>query len=353
MTEPILSRLLHPVIQAPMGGGASTPALAAAVSDVGGLGFLASGYKSAASMAEDVAATEALAQAEFGVNVFVPGEPVDRATLEAYLAEIEPEAERLGVKVGEARYSDDDWRGKLDFLLGHPVAVVSFTFGCPDADVLEALREAGSEVWITVTSAEEARVAAEAGADALVVQGAEAGAHQGSFVDGDHEPIGLLALLQLVAATVEVPLVASGGIATGSGLAAALAAGASAAQLGTAFMLCPEAGTSELHRRALAGAAPTALTRAFTGRRARGIVNRFLEEHRDAPSAYPEIHYATAPIRAAAREGSDPEAVNLWAGQAHALAVSEPAADVVRRLGRDARTALARAEQQLERPNGQ
>jgi nitronate monooxygenase len=154
---------------------------------------------------------------------------------------------------------------------------------------------------------------------------------------------GLLALLQAVRVTVEVPLVASGGIATGAGLAAVLVAGARAAQLGTAFMLAPEAGTSPAHRQALQSEQPTALTRAFTGRLARGIGNRFMLEHEGAPVAYPEIHYLTAPLRKQAREEGDRESINLWAGEAHALAEALPAGEIVKRLVAEAEAALAGA----------
>jgi nitronate monooxygenase len=202
----------------------------------------------------------------------------------------------------------------------------------------------GSEAWVTVTSPEEAREAAAAGADALVVQGGEAGGHRGSFTDRADVPVyGLLSLLQLVRAAVELPLVASGGIATGPALAAVLCLGARAAQVGTAFLRTPEAGTHPAQRDALATHEPTALTRAFTGRLARGIRNRFMAEHPDAPVAYPELHYATAPLRAAARDAGDAGGFNLWAGEAHALAEEIPAAEVVARLVAGAREALAGA----------
>jgi nitronate monooxygenase len=339
--DSLLHQLRVPIVQAPMGGGPSTPELAAAVAGAGGLGFLAAGYKSADDLATEMAATRDLTE-RFGVNLFVPG---PRAEVERFGPYVEGlKAEAADREVGEPRWSDDEWRAKLEVLRREPVPAVSFTFGRPEAEAIEGVKAAGSEAWMTVTTPEEARIAAAAGADALIVQGHEAGAHQGTFDDaGAGEAIGLFALLQLVRAETDLPLVASGGIATGAGVAGALAAGASAVQIGTAFMLCPEAGTSEPHRRAIAAAGPTELTRAFTGRRARGIANRFLREHRDAPSAYPEIHYATAPLRAAARERGDPEDLNLWAGQAHALAREEPAAEVVARLDEEARQALRAA----------
>jgi nitronate monooxygenase len=335
----LLDDLRVPIIQAPMGGGPSTPELAAAVAGAGGLGFLAAGYKSAEDLAADVAATRGLTE-RFGVNLFVPdprSEPERYGPYVDALKEQTPDA-------GEPRWTDDDWEAKLKLLRQQPVAVVSFTFGCPPAEVVEAVKATGAEAWLTVTTPEEAQQAAAAGADALIVQGHEAGAHQGTFDDEEAgEAFGLLALLQLVRAESDLPLVASGGIATGAGLAAVLAAGATAAQIGTAFLLCPEAGTSEPHRQAIRAGGPTELTRAFTGRRARGIANRFLRDHRGAPSAYPEIHYATAPIRAAARQRGNAEDLNLWAGQAHALAREEPAADVVARLDAEARQALEAA----------
>jgi nitronate monooxygenase len=174
----------------------------------------------------------------------------------------------------------------------------------------------------------------------------EAGGHRASFADGDDgEGLGVLALLRLVAASgTELPLVATGGISDGPAVAAVLAAGARAAQVGTAFLRAPEAATNAAHRAALATDTPTALTRAFTGRMARGLVNRFLTDHTaHAPAAYPEIHHATAPVRAEARRREDPDWFNLWAGQAHRLAPELPAAEMVRTLSRDAQAALERA----------
>jgi nitronate monooxygenase len=214
---------------------------------------------------------------------------------------------------------------------------------------VDDLHGIGTAVWVTVTDVEEARAAAEAGADALVVQGVEAGGHRGSFVDRDDRvDYGLLALLALVSANVDLPLVATGAIATGEAVAAVLVAGAAAAQLGTAFMRCREAATSPPHRAALASVRPTGLTRAFSGRLARGIVNRLQAEHTSAaPIAYPEINHLTAPLRAHGRSVGDPDLVNLWAGQAHELAREAPAAEVVARLDRDARRALADARRKL------
>jgi nitronate monooxygenase len=336
--------LEHPIVSAPMGGGASTPALAAAVSEAGGLGFLAAGYKAPEAVREDIAAVRSRTARPFGVNIFCPPGLADAGAVERYAARLEGDAGRLGIQLGRPRHDDDGWEAKLALVAQERVPVVSFAFGCPDAAVLAELRAAGCEAWVTVTTPAEAREAVRAGADALVVQGVEAGAHRGSFDDAAPGDIGLLALLQLVRAQVDAPLVAAGGIATAAGVAAVLAAGAEAAALGTAFLRAAEAGTAPVHRAALGTEEPTALTRAFTGRTARGIANRFLLEHSaEAPSAYPDVHHLTAPLRAAARERSDPDLVHLWAGQAHALTRDVSAAALVAELSAGARRVLAEA----------
>ncbi|HEV3001162.1 MAG TPA: nitronate monooxygenase [Solirubrobacteraceae bacterium] len=346
----VLERLDVPIVLAPMAGGPSTPALAAAVAGAGGLGFLASGYLSAARTREQLAEARRLTSGPVGVNVFVPGDAApERESLERYLERLRAWAGGVGAELGEPVRDDDDWGAKVDLLAREAVPVVSFTFGCPPPDVIERLQGAGSEVWVTVTAVDEASEAAGAGADALVVQGAEAGGHRGSFADRPDLPVdGLLPLLQTIAAKVPMPLVAAGGIATGPAVAAVLCAGAAAAQLGTAFMLCPEAGTSPAHREALRSPRSTALTRAFTGRLARGIRNDFMDRHSEgAPIAYPEVHHVTAPLRRAAREAGDADRINLWAGEAHELAEPLPAAEVVARLARGARDASARVARRL------
>ncbi len=323
-----------PIVQAPLAGGSSTPALSAAVAAAGGLGFLAAGYRSAEAMASDLAELRRLSDRPFGVNLFAPtGAPADPAAVAAYAERLRPEAVRAGVELGEPRFDDDGFEAKLEVLRADPPAVVSFTFGCPAPELVAELRDRGAEVWVTVTNPADGRLAATAGADALVAQGVEAGGHRGSFDDREGEAeIALLPLLSLLRPT-GLPLIAAGGIADDAAVAAVLAAGAVAAQVGTALMLTPEAGTATVHREAIRSERPTALTRAFSGRRARGIVNRVLAEHGDAaPSAYPEVHHLTVPLRAHGREHGDGDLVNLWAGQAHALAREEPAGETVARL---------------------
>jgi nitronate monooxygenase len=338
--------LRHPIVQAPLAGGPSTPALAAAVSEAGGLGFLAAGYLAPEMLRENVAQVRGLSSAPFGVNLFYLTEtPVDQDSLAAYARELEPEARRHGVTLGTPRFEDDAFAAKLELVLAEGVEIVSFTFGCPPQEVVRRLHEAQIAVWVTVTDVEEAATATRAGADALIVQGVEAGGHRGSFLDADGAgELGLLALIRLVARESKLPLVATGGIADGAGVAAVLAAGAAAAQIGTGFMRCPEAATSQPHRDALGVPGGTVLTRAFTGRRARGIFNRFVSQHEaHAPSAYPHVHHLTSPLRKAARAAGDAQTINLWAGQVYPLAEATPAGELVRRWSTQAQAALTEA----------
>ena len=339
----LVDQLEHPIVQAPMGGGPSTPALAADVSAAGGLGFLAAGYKAADAVLADVAEVRRLTTRPSGVNLLAPpGPAADPAELDRYAADLREEAARYGVEPGKPRHDDDSYEEKLALVIDERVPVASFTFGCPAPEEVERLHGADAEAWVTVTTTGEAAAAAAVGADTLVVQGVEAGGHRASFDDDRPGDLGLLALLQLVREATDLPLVATGGIATARGVAAVLAAGAAAAQVGTAFMLAPEAGTSPAHRQALAGDRPTALTRAFTGRTARGIENRFMREHEaSAPHGYPDVHHLTAPLRSAARERGDVDGFHLWAGQAYQLAEEIPAGELVRRLAQEARDVLS------------
>ncbi|AUS79928.1 2-nitropropane dioxygenase [Actinoalloteichus sp. AHMU CJ021] len=328
--------LTTPVVAAPMAGGASTPDLVVAVNSAGGLGFLAGGYRSAQEMLHQVSEVRGRTDRAFGVNLFVPGE--DRAVpaeLDEYRRRLAPEAARVGVELGEPRWDDDGFPAKLAALLDDPVPVVSFTFGLPDASAVRALRRAGSLVVVTVTCVEEARAAAERGADALCVQGAEAGGHQGSFDDTEERVQPLASLLAAVRASVPLPLLAAGGLASPAAVRAALGGGAVAVQVGTALLLADESGASATHRAALVDPEPrtTRVTRAFSGRRARGLVNRFLAAHDEAaPAAYPQVHRMTAPLRAAAARAGDTGTTHLWAGTGFRSASARPAAAICQEL---------------------
>ncbi|EDY62655.2 LOW QUALITY PROTEIN: dioxygenase, partial [Streptomyces pristinaespiralis ATCC 25486] len=260
----------HPIVQAPMAGGASCPQLAAAVSETGGLGFLAAGYKTADGMYEEIKQVRGLTARPFGVNLFMP-QPgnADPAAVGVYRVQLAGESTWYETPLGDPdRGRDDGYDAKLAILLDDPVPVVSFTFGCPPRSVLESFGKAGTFTIVTVTTPEEAQAAQWAGADAVCVQGIEAGGHQGTHRDdpsADGSGYGLLALLALVKETVQMPVIAAGGLMRGSQIAAVLAAGASAAQLGTAFLVCPESAAHPLHKQAMTNPlfVRTEMTRAF------------------------------------------------------------------------------------------
>ena len=319
-----------------MAGGASTPALAAAVTEAGGLGYVAAGYKTAAAVADDLAAVRAATSGPLALNVFIVErhEPI-KEELDAYRAALVPEAKRLGATLGEPTWDDDGRRAKLELVLDERPDLVSFTFGCPEAEVLSRLADAGVHTAVTVTTADEAREAVVRGAQSLVVQGPDAGAHRGTWdllAEPSTQP--LPELVRDVRAAVDVPLVAGGAVMDAADVEAVLGAGAVAALCGTAYLLADEAGTNPLHRKALTDPAfeVTELTRAYTGRWARGLANRFIAEHRDAPAAYPQLHHLTAPLRKAAVAAGDAQVAHLWAGTGHALARPGPAAEITRSL---------------------
>jgi nitronate monooxygenase len=334
MTEMELGSEL-PIIQAPMAGGPSTADLTAAVARAGGFGFLAAGYLSPAQLRELISATRALSSAPFGVNIFCPSTPADLGMVRRFAQVIQPVSDRLGVALGEPRWEDDDFDHKLEIVEAERVSCVSFTFGCPSPSTIDRLHRASCRVAVTVTSPAEARLAEGAGTDLLLVQGTEAGGHQGSFLDLAPKVRPLLSLLDELRESTRIPLVGSGGIMTGAQVAEVLDQGVVAVQLGTIFLCCPEAGTSATHRRALLdGTYPdTVITRAFSGRYARGLANEFALTYGDvAPEAYPEIHHLTRPLRAAAAQAGDPSTPNLWAGQGWQSVRSASAQAIVRRI---------------------
>lgn len=277
-----LDDLAIPIVGAPMAGGPSTPGLAAAVTNAGGLGLLAGGYVAPQRLAESISEARSLTTGPIGVNLFVP-QPclAGDAELDGYRQLLVPFAEQYGVEPGHPHPDDDGWLEKLDVVADVAPEAVSFTFGCPEPAVLDRLRARGVLTLVTVSSAVEAAVAVQAGAGALVVQGPEAGGHRSIFDPGAEPPTA--PLLELVAQTADlgVPVVAAGGLGDAAAVRRARDAGAAAAQVGTALLLCDEAGTSEVHRRALRDAAfaDTVVTRAFSGRYARSLANAFTERY--------------------------------------------------------------------------
>ncbi|BFU44378.1 NAD(P)H-dependent flavin oxidoreductase [Krasilnikovia sp. MM14-A1004] len=329
--------LAVPLIAAPMAGGASTTAMVTAAAHAGGVGFVPAGYRSTADVAERIAAVRA-AGVPFGVNLFAPPPvPVDPDAFRRYADDLESDAATFDLTLRDAALVEDDdqWQDKVDLLLADPVPVVSFTFGIPDRRTVAALRRAGTLTWQTVTGPVEAQAAADAGVDALIVQAAAAGGHSGTL--SPHRPLPELRLGDLLAAVrarTGLPMVAAGGIGTAADVAAAGRAGAAAVVVGTVLLRTRESGISATYRAALAeGARDTVVTRAFTGRPARGLRNDFIDRHTArAPLGYPAIHHLTAPMRRAAAAAGDPERLHLWAGTAYRHAREESLAETFGRL---------------------
>src|SRR5208282_3634792 len=284
MTQSDLLRdlgITHPIIQAPMAGGPSTPELVAAVANAGGLGSLGSAYSTPEQITSEIKKVRALTDKPFNVNLFAggyaPESPVDAAPMLALLAEIH-ELLHLPPPTLPA-WPVNPFEKQLQALLEARPAVFSFTLGIPDAHAIARLQAAGIATFGTATNVEEGRRLEASGVTAIVAQGAEAGSHRGTFVGSfDSAMVPTFELVQSLRAAVSVPIIASGGLMDGRDIAQAFARGASAAQLGTAFLSCPEAGTPEAYRSAIlaARADTTVITRAFSGRPARGLLNTFI-----------------------------------------------------------------------------
>ncbi len=341
-----------PIVQAPMAGGVTTPALVAAACEAGALGSIGAAVLSPARIREEVAAVRALTAKPFAVNLFVLDEPdaFPRAGEAEAIARLAAWRARYGLppQSPPARLCESP-AAQIDALLEAAPAVASFHFGIPAAARLDALRRAGCRIVGSATNVAEARAWADAGADAIVAQGAEAGGHRGTFVGGfDEGAIGTLALVPRLVDAVRVPVIAAGGIMDGRGIAAALALGAAGVQLGTAFLACDESGAHPGWKAALAEAdvRGTRLTRVFSGRPARGLVNGFMEAMRGdegAVPAYPMQNALTGELRAAAAKVGDVEGMSMWAGQGAAMARALPVRELVARLVAETDAALAAA----------
>ena len=297
-----------------MAGGVSTVDLALAVSRKGGLGFLAAGYKTPEAIEKEMAVCSA-SDLPYGVNLFVPQhDPINAEAIERYQQQLEQDFQ-MQLVVQPA--NDDFWQEKLALVMKYQVPFVSFTFGCPSKELLEQLKNNGSITIVSVTNLEEALIAVNHGADAICLQGAMAGGHRASFQNRDEDAsLSLTDLIKLVRKEVEIPIIAAGGIMTGEDIQPALRAGADAVQLGTAFLCTKESGANAVYKEALRSNqfTETALTRAFTGRLARGLKNDFMHNYEElAPAIYPAVHTLTQPIRAKALKDHNPQAMSLWA----------------------------------------
>lgn len=327
-----------PLVGAPMAGGPSTPQLAAAVSNAGGLGMLAAGYLNADQLAEQVQQTRELTDRSFGVNLFCPADPNDnpvnaKALLQDYRLALAPLGREYGLDIlNDEIVLPDHFCSLLDWLLANPVPVVAFTFGCPSAEQIEQLQTVNTCVGVTITNQQDAAFAAQAGVDFLCVQGPDAGGHQSTFrVQDEVNQLPLSQLVPAVQAVTNLPLVAGGGVGSNQDVRSLLALGVEAVQVGTLLLLSDEAGTSQAHRDALqSGIADTRLTRAFTGRPARAIVNDFVTEFDTlAPAVYPHMHYLTAPLRAKAKDVGAWQHFNAWAGTGFSQAHTKPVTELI------------------------
>jgi nitronate monooxygenase len=332
-----ISDISKPLIVAPMAGGPSTPQLAAAASNAGGLGMLAGGLLSPDVLAERIGAARALTSGPIGVNLFAPQPSAGtQRQYTEYAKALEPETQRYGVRIGTPRYDDDGWAEKLIVVSDMRPPVVSFTFGLPSERICSRLHNSGIMLLASVTTVAEAKLAVARGVDALIVQGPAAGGHRATF-DPAAPPCEapLLKLLNAIRVDADVPVVASGGLATADDVARVIAAGAVSAQLGTAFLLADEAGTHPTHRAALRDKAfaETVVTRAFTGRYARALRNGFADRYgRQAPFGFPQIGFMTASLQSAAAEADDAHGMALWAGARFRQARMGPVAEIFRSL---------------------
>jgi len=328
-----------PVVLAPMGGGPSTPELAAAVSNAGGLGSLAAAYSSPEKITEDIAKIRTLTKRPFAVNLFSPAaqEPL-RGDVEAVSKFLTGFHQRLGLPSPQLpSHSIEDFEKQIDAICASKPLAVSFTFGLLPLQAMERLKAQSIFVIGTATTVDEARQLERAGVDAVVAQGGEAGAHRGTFaVPAEQALIGTVALVPQVVDAVRVPVIASGGIMDGRGILAALALGARAVQMGTAFLAAKEAGTSPAYREALLKAREdqTTVTRAFSGRMARGIENEFIIKWNDSGLnnlSYPWQNAFTQQMRRAASAAKDAGLLSLWAGQGVGLIRQGSAAELIER----------------------
>ncbi|MED5388694.1 MAG: nitronate monooxygenase [Pseudomonadota bacterium] len=346
-----ITRLLNldiPLIQGPFGGGLSSVTLAAAVSEAGGLGSFGAHHLTPEAILETAAAIRQRTDRPFALNLWIPPhDPATPADVQRGTDLLAPYYREQGLAPSTLPEADywPDYGAQVDAILEARPAVFSFVYGIPAPAILSACRQRGIRTLGTATTVAEARALEKAGVDAIVATGFEAGGHRVSFLDHPERSLnGSFALIPQIRDAVSLPMIAAGGIADGRGMAAALMLGADAVQVGTAFLACKESNASGLHRDMLFSerAQQTGLTRAFSGRLARGIRNRFMEdmEGRDDIPGYPLQTWLTRPLKQAAQQQGDPELLALWAGQAAPLLRHRHAAELITELVTDCQKKL-------------
>jgi nitronate monooxygenase len=334
-------RLTHPIMQAPMGGGPSTPALIAAVCETGGMGWLAAAYLTPEQIRDQVRAIRALTDRPFGINLFVGGwaRSANRAQVASMMKLLQDMHAELGLEPPAVPgVPNDPFPAQLEAVLDAKPAAFSFTFGLPRAEDVDRLKLEGIMVMGTATTLREANILATSGVDAIIAQGEEAGAHRGTFAGTfEQSMVPTLELVRQIHAEIDLPVLAAGGLMDGRDVAAALNAGASATLHGTAFLATPESGATEAYKQAILAAEEddTVVTRAFSGRPARGLRNRFVRAVEDSEAEippYPLQNVLTRPMRQAAAARGDAGRLSLWAGRGVARTREAPAADIVAQM---------------------
>lgn len=338
----------YPIIQAGMAGGPTTPELVAAVSEAGALGTLGAGYMSSQQISEAVRDIQEQTDAPFAVNLFLPQQNgSDERSILKMQRHLNKYRARLGMSdVNTVPNIEDLFEQQLEIVVSSGVNIVSFTFDAPKKSLVDQLHASGITIMATATTVKEAVQLESCGVDVIIAQGSEAGGHRGSFLDMNNEAyVGTMALIPQIVDAVSCPVIAAGGIMDGRGMAAGLMLGASAVQLGTAFLTVNESGANKIHRQAILASSDTdtKITKAFSGKSARGFKNEMmleLETVCEGFPPYPIQHVLTSDIRKEAARQGDKEMISMWAGQASPLAQERSASELVRCLVEECEDAL-------------
>ena len=336
-------KIMYPIIQAPMAGGVTTTELVAAVSCAGGLGMIGAGYMNAEQMRNQIREVKQLTSKPIGINLFVPTVfDISADAIKASNQLLNPVRKELGLPPKEfietTSYQDliEVFHEQIQVVIEENIPVCSFTFGIPSHEVMEKLKRENIILIGTATTVEEAIENEKRGIDIIVVQGSEAGGHRGSFLQEVEEPVGLMSLIPQAADQVSIPIIAAGGIMDGRGLKAAICLGAKGVQMGTAFLNCEESGALKVHKEAILQGkeSETVLTRSFSGKQARGIINKFIREMKGHEKEWPDFpiqHMLTQDIRKTSGEKGEADYLSLWCGQSPRLAKSITAEELVKK----------------------
>lgn len=347
-----LTELLHikyPILQAPMAGGVTTPKLVAEVSNAGGLGSIGAGYLTPIQTREQIREVKQLTTNSFGINLFVPHNfTITENEIHVANQTLQPVREKLGLQQNDSleipifSHYFDTFKEQIEVVIEEKVPICSFTFGIPSGDIIATLKKHNIILIGTATTAREAIEIEKRGFDLIVVQGSEAGGHRGHFMNGCQESlVGLMSLIPQVVDQVSIPVIAAGGIMDGRGLMATICLGAKAVQMGTAFLTCLESGAPVTHKEAILEAKEdqTVLTRAFSGKWARGIKNTFIEEMQEYETSFPEFpvqNTLTQTIRKTSTLQHNQDFMSLWSGQSPRLAKTQTVAQLMEDIIADA-----------------